>query len=94
MSATHVEPPGTAPRSAVDVSAQIRKEYRALPGLCLTLEQAARLCNVDRTTCRNALDALIREGVLRRSGNVYFSATRVSAPEQETREGYVRKRAY
>ena len=76
MSATCLEPRGTAPRSAFDVGAQIRREYLALPGLCLTLEQAARLCNVDRTTCRHALDALIREGVLRRSGNVYFSATR------------------
>jgi mono/diheme cytochrome c family protein len=76
MGVTGVEPPGTAPRSALDVSAQIRREYLALPGLSLTLEQAARLCDVDRTTCRRALDALIREGFLRRSGNVYLNATR------------------
>jgi DNA-binding GntR family transcriptional regulator len=76
MSATYLESPRTAARSALEVSKQIRREYLDLPGLCLTLEQAARLCNVDRTTCRNALNELIREGVLRRSGSVYLSATR------------------
>jgi DNA-binding GntR family transcriptional regulator len=76
MSATYLEPPEIAARSAIDVCKQIRREYLDLPGLCLTLEQAARLCNVDRTTCRNALNELIHEGVLRRSGNVYFSTAR------------------
>ena len=76
MSATYLEPPGTASRSARDVSAQIRQEYLDMPGLCLTLDQAARLCNIDRTTCGNALDALIREGFLRRGGNTYSRATR------------------
>ena len=83
MSATYLERPGRHCRTAKDVSAQIRREYLDLPGLCLTLDQAARLCNVDRTTCGNALDALIREGVLRRSGNRYISA----APDRRERSG-------
>jgi hypothetical protein len=64
-----------AARAVTDVSAQLRQEYLALPGLNLTLDQATRLCGVDRTTCLNALDALIREGFLRCSVHAYCDAT-------------------
>ncbi len=43
---------------------RIRAEYRELPGLCLTTEQAMRLWSLDRPTCEAALERLIRDGVL------------------------------
>jgi len=36
-----------------------RGEYREMPGMRLTIDQAARLLNVDRQTCARILDALV-----------------------------------
>ena len=60
----------TAPRSA-DLVSLIRAEYREMPCLSLTLVQAARLWNVDRRQCFDALETLTTEGFLRRSGQSY-----------------------
>jgi hypothetical protein len=38
---------------------RIRGEYLEMPGLRLTLEQAQRLCGVERTLCKAVLDALV-----------------------------------
>jgi hypothetical protein len=38
---------------------RIRAEYSEMPGLRLTLEQAQRLCGIERTVCKDALDALV-----------------------------------
>jgi hypothetical protein len=43
---------------------RIRGEYREMPGLRLTLAQAQRLWQVDRTECESALEALLQEGFL------------------------------
>jgi DNA-binding GntR family transcriptional regulator len=43
---------------------RIRGEYLEMPGLRLTLEQAQRLCGVDRTLCQQVLDQLVGEGFL------------------------------
>ncbi len=45
---------------------RIRGEYREMPGLRLKPEQAMRLWALDRTTCQQALDDLVREGFLQR----------------------------
>jgi hypothetical protein len=45
------------PRKAV--LKRIRAEYLEMPGLRLTLEQAERLCGVERTLCKMVLDALV-----------------------------------
>lgn len=47
---------------------RIRGEYREMPGLRLKPEQAMRLWDLDRTTCQQALDDLVREGFLQRDG--------------------------
>jgi hypothetical protein len=39
---------------------RIRAEYLEMPGLRLTLEQAQRLCGVERTLCKRLLDALVK----------------------------------
>lgn len=38
---------------------RMRAEYLEMPGLRLTLEQAQRLCGVERTACKQVLDALV-----------------------------------
>jgi hypothetical protein len=38
---------------------RIRAEYLEMPGLRLTLEQAQRLCGLERTLCQTVLDSLV-----------------------------------
>ena len=49
---------------AATLKQRIRAEYDEMPCLRLTLAQAARFWNVDRETCRAALDQLVSDGVL------------------------------
>jgi hypothetical protein len=53
---------------------RIREEYVAMPGLKLTREQACRLWGVGQDTCTAALDALLAEGFLHRTGTGKFVA--------------------
>ena len=43
---------------------RIRAEYLEMPGLRLTVEQARRLCGVERALCQTVLDALVNEKFL------------------------------
>ena len=45
------------PQSAL--LARVRAEYLEMPGLKLTLEQAQRLCGVERAPCQQMLDMLV-----------------------------------
>jgi hypothetical protein len=47
--------------------AQIRGEFREMPGLTLTLRQASRLWNLDPLTCDIALRTLVDEQFLGRT---------------------------
>jgi hypothetical protein len=62
------------PLSAVGLSQRIRSEYAEMPCLCLTLPQASRFWNVDRETCRTALEQLVEEGVLVQRRHGYMRA--------------------
>lgn len=53
-----------SPLSALEQ--RIRGEFREMPGMRLKLEQAMRLWALDRSTCQQALDDLVREGFLQR----------------------------
>ena len=53
---------------------RIRLEYESLPGLKLSIEQARILWDVDDETCGAALEALIDEGFLHRTGTGKFIA--------------------
>ena len=50
----------------------VRAEYREMPGLTLTLAQAARLWNVDRRQCLAVLEELRDEGFLEHDRDSYF----------------------
>lgn len=42
-------------------------EYREMPGLALTFEQACRLWDCDEETCKQILGVLLQRGMLRRT---------------------------
>ena len=46
------------------LSDRIRAEYHEMPGMKLTLSQAAKLFNVERTQCARLLAGLVQVGAL------------------------------
>jgi|KBSMisStandDraft_5_1062788.scaffolds.fasta_scaffold62583_1 hypothetical protein len=60
----------TSSRSPVEheLCARVWAEFREMPGLNLTLAQAARLFSLDRARCARVLDALVVSGVLATDG--------------------------
>lgn len=57
-----------------DLNAMVRAEYLEMPGLCLTVAQAARLWNVGRDECLQTLESLTKAGFLSRSKDQYLLA--------------------
>lgn len=57
-----------------DLCARVWSEYREMPGLNLTLAQAARLFSLDRSRCADVLDALVERGMLATNGSAYGRA--------------------
>ena len=52
---------------------RIRGEYREMPGLKLTVAQAARLWHTDGPSVERILDILVSDGLLRRTpGGAYL----------------------
>ena len=45
--------------------ARVRGEFIEMPGLQLTMAQAARLWGLDITACRNVVDVLVESAFLR-----------------------------
>jgi hypothetical protein len=48
---------------------RVRGEYREMPGMRLTLDQAMRLWMLDRDTCSSVLDSLVAAQFLQQDGN-------------------------
>lgn len=46
------------------VTERVRGEFREMPGLALTLEQAVRLWSLDAATCSDVMSHLIKTGFL------------------------------
>jgi hypothetical protein len=53
---------------------RIRAEYREMPGMRLTLPQAARLFNLEATDCARVLEALVSIGALRTNGHEFMAS--------------------
>jgi hypothetical protein len=51
--------------------ARIRAEYDEMPGMRLTVAQAARLFNLDPGRCAHVLHALVSDGALWTNGHVF-----------------------
>ena len=50
---------------------RISNEFREIPGLCLTLQQASRLFGVPEAMCQRLLSSLVEARVVQRSGSYY-----------------------
>jgi hypothetical protein len=57
-----------------DLTRRIRAEFGEMPGLKLTLPQAARLFNLERERCERVLGALVDEGELSSDGKAFIRA--------------------
>jgi hypothetical protein len=61
--------------------ARIRGEFREMPGLSLTIDQARRLWGCDAVTCRHVIDMLVASGQLRWSRDARL--IRARSPDDE-----------
>jgi hypothetical protein len=59
---------------------RVEGEYREMPGLSLTLPQAARLWGLDESTCERVLATLIERRVLKRASNGRYVRRRSDQP--------------
>ena len=61
----------TATEDHVDASLieRILGEYREMPGLALTVDQARKLWGCDAPTCQCVVDMLLKQGILRWSSH-------------------------
>ena len=48
------------------VANRVRKEFLEMPGLRLTIRQAARLWGLESTACEHVIEVLVRSEFLRR----------------------------
>ena len=60
--------------SDLELLERITAEYEEMPGLSLTLDQAARLFTVERARCAWALEVLVARQVLRKRDGEYRRA--------------------
>jgi hypothetical protein len=54
---------------------RVRGEYREMPGMRLTIEQAMRLWNVDRQACADVFNSLVASHFLQMDGFGRFRKT-------------------
>lgn len=64
-------PPAVPVRRTDDLRARVLGEFRELPGLTLTLPQAARLFSIDPPHCEQILKALVQAGELVTDGRAF-----------------------
>ena len=58
------------------VHSRIRSEYREMPGLRLTVPQAARLFGLEPASCERMLNGLVEDGELSRKGREFVRPER------------------
>lgn len=56
------------------LQARVSAEYREMPGLKLTLAQAARLFSIEAARCKRVLGSLVEGGVLATDGRTFARA--------------------
>ena len=73
---------------------RVRDEYGEMPGLCLTVQQACRLWQMDATTCTRILDVLVAECFLRRTPAGTFVSATIGSPEHSIRREACERRRF
>jgi hypothetical protein len=69
----------------VDLSRRMIAEYREMPGLRLTVAQAARLWHIEGHDCQAALDGLVTQGLLARTAQGEYCD--VAAVQRDVEDG-------
>jgi hypothetical protein len=72
-----VSPSVSTPRADAEVRSletRVSAEFREMPGLVLTITQAARLFGIDVARCGGVLDTLVAHGVLSTDGRTFARA--------------------
>ena len=64
--------PVRKPPALDDLLSRVAGEYREMPGMCVTRQQAQRLWGLDSTTCELVLATLVDRGVVRRTSGGKF----------------------
>ena len=59
------------PNQDQDLHRRIQAEFAEMPGMRLTLPQASRLFNLERTVCERVLGTLVDRRVLSQSGSMF-----------------------
>ena len=54
-----------------DLYIRVQGEFRSMPGLTLTVRQAARLFSIEQSRCERVLGALVNDGVLATNGSIF-----------------------
>jgi hypothetical protein len=54
-----------------DLYIRVQGEFSEMPGLTLTVRQAARLFSIEQSRCERVLGALVNEGVLATNGAIF-----------------------
>lgn len=69
-----IDAPTTSPSSHTDrtLHMRIRAEYLEMPGMRLTVVQAARLFNLEVTHCAQVLETLVTDGALWTNGREFL----------------------
>lgn len=62
---------GRLPFNEREICERVRAEFREMPGLKLTLLQAARLFDIDPLQCEHVLTTLVRSGQLATDGKAF-----------------------
>ena len=62
------------PNTDTDLQARIRAEFSEMPGLKITLAQACRLFNAQRSQCERVLAGLMRNDELSSRGDLFLRA--------------------
>jgi hypothetical protein len=57
-----------------DLRRRVRAEFNEMPGLRLTVRQAARLFGIERVKCERVLQTLVSAGVLATDGSTFTRA--------------------
>jgi hypothetical protein len=71
--ATDVALAARTPHPDHTLHTRIRAEYHEMPGLRLTLQQAARLFNLEIAHCGRVLETLVLTGVLWTNGREFLA---------------------
>ena len=86
----HLQRGASAEPLRAELVAMVLGTFREMPGLCLHLNQAARLFGVRPTTCQVLLDDLVATGRLRRAHDGQYLGAQLNDPLAPS--GYQRHR--